>query len=130
MNRNFVRKAGLQVPQYITDLLKQRHPTVEIMWDVRAKKFCLVQTVRSVSQLIRYIPVPFNLKDTVYHLDSIHPRRFVGKWAQEKFLAGLDENPALAAAKKRSADAIREGSSDLWNALTGRKLVSLASLKG
>ena len=70
--RNFVRKAGQQVPNAVTRLMKTRHPTVEIMWEDGMKRWCLVQTIKGVSMLITMLGSPTKfasptLQNTVYY---------------------------------------------------------------
>lgn len=125
--RYFVKKAGFQVPRHVERLLKQRHPTVDILWEAKTRAWAIVQTIGGISMLVRFLSPGEQptLANTVYYLDSIHPNRLRSKAAQERFLAKLDENPAAADAKRRAQDAVRVGSSDLYDRLTGRKVITL-----
>lgn len=126
--RRFVKKVGQQVPEMITRLMRVRHPTVEIMWEPQANRWCLVQTLMGVSSLITFLGTadryePPTLANTVYYLDRIHPSRFESKFDQERMLREIDENKESENIRKRSADRITEGSRDLYNALTNRLVI-------
>lgn len=123
-----VRKAGLQVPSYVRSMLARRHPTVDVLWDRTHKCYCLVQTVGGRSHFIRPLQGRPTLANTVYYLDSIHPRNFTGKFAQERFLKDLDQNERLEASTKRSKDQLREGHSEMFNVLSKRRVFSLDRL--
>lgn len=118
--KRFVRKAGLQVPKHIERLMAMRHPTVSILCERRTMKFCLVQHVRGRDFLICRIADRPTLANTVYFLDRCHPSRFKGKWAQERALRAMDENPEIARVAERSRLMVADGSKDLWNALNNR----------
>lgn len=120
--RRFVKKAGFQVPQVVLRHMRRMHPSVEILWSPQAKKYCMVQTVCGVSQMICSIKGTPNLANTVYYLNSIHPSRFASKYARERLLASMDESEQAARVARRAKDQIRDGSSELFNQLTGRKV--------
>ena len=119
---SYTRKAGDQVPKHITRLMRMRHPTVSILWDNANKKWCLVQNCRGQTHFITFLAQGVTLANTVYYLDSIHPTRLSSKWARERFLADLDKNATAAAVSNVARDMVRDGSSDLFNALTNRKV--------
>lgn len=121
----FVRKAGAQIPEHVLEAMERRHPNVRILWDWRANLWCLVQSVRGKEVLIRYCgsqkrPEAPTLANTVYVLDRSHPSNFASAKEREKLLAGVDANPGLVAAQKRSQVAIADGSRDMFNALNRR----------
>lgn len=126
LTRNqYIRKPGAQVPQHVLDLMDQLHPTVEIMWDNRTDRWVLVQTIGGISQLVSRLPkgqLP-TVANTVYVLNACHPSRLRSEYARERFLAKLDENPAARDAERRASDAIRVGSSDLFDQMHGRVVV-------
>jgi hypothetical protein len=123
----FVRKAGGQVPPHVLEAMERRHPNVAILWDHQANRWALVQNCRGIQFFIRHLGdkrhfEPPTLFNTVNFLDRSHPSNFASRKAQDDLLSKIDENPGLTAAKKRSSDAIREGSSDLFNAINRRVL--------
>lgn len=118
----FTRKVGQQIPKHIRKLMAQRHPTVAILWDRGAEKWCLVQQVRGRNHLIDFIRGTMTLDNTVYALDRMHPANFHSKWQKQRFLDQLDDNRVASAVEKDSRDRVREGSSDLWNVLTNRRV--------
>lgn len=125
--RYYVRKAGGQVPRHVTAAMQRLHPTVDILWESVARRWAMVQTIGGISQLVRFLgerETP-TLANTVYYLNSIHPSRLKSKWAQERFLAQMDENPLAKDAQRRSADAIRVGSSDLYDQMRNRKVFAI-----
>lgn len=127
--RHYVKKAGWQIPKHILDMLAQRHPTVEILWEARVQRWAIVQTIGGVSQLLRCLPhgEPPSLQNTVYYCDQMQRDLYSlrTKWGQERFLQKLDDNPRVLAAEKRAKDAIREGSGDLYDRMTGRKVIAV-----
>lgn len=101
------------------------HPTVDILWEARARQWALVQTIGGVSQLVRFLgpgTMP-TLANTVYYLNSIHPARLASQYEQERFLEKLDRNVLAESARRSAQDAIREGSSDLYDRLTNRRVI-------
>lgn len=132
-SRSYVtRKAGQQPPAMVLELLSKRHPTVSLLWETKANRWCLVQTIRGKSQLICFLgnsrryEAP-TLKNTVYYLDSIHPSKLSSKAAIDKFIEKMDNPDEVAAAQKRARDRIRQGSNDLWNALNNRRVIPVRS---
>lgn len=128
--RKFVRKSGYQVPDAIQKLMRARHPTVAILWEATAKRWCLVQTVRGISSLIRFLGTadkyePPTISNTVYYLDSIHPSRFRSKFSKERFLSSLDRSKEMLEAQKRAQNQITEGSKDAYNAFTKRLVLTM-----
>lgn len=125
--RYYVRKAGTQIPAHVQRLLKMLHPTVDILWEARARQWAIVQTIGGISQLVRCLGpgVMPTLANTVYYLNSIHPARLVSESAKARFLESLDSNPLADAARKSAQDAVREGSSDLYDRLTNRRVIPI-----
>lgn len=124
--RQFVRKVGQQVPESITRLMRSRHPTVELMWEANAMRWCLTQTVRAQTFLITILHkrgayVPPTLANTVYYLDAIHPSRFASDSAKKKLLEGLDQSDEADSVEQRSRDQIAEGSKDIFDLMTHKK---------
>ena len=123
----FIQKAGYQVPDYIQDLMEALHPTVQILWDPKESRWALVQTIGGVADCVRRLgagEMP-TLPNTVYYLNACHPSRLRSKFAREQFLQKLDENPRLRDVDRRSSDAIRQGSSDLFDRMHGRVVVPI-----
>lgn len=127
--RCYVKKAGWQVPRHILDMLAMRHPTVEILWEARVKRWALVQTIGGITQLLRFLRHGESptLANTVYHVDSLQRDLYSlrTKWGQERFLQKMDANPAAIAAERRARDAIRVGSSDLYDQMTNRRVIAV-----
>jgi len=115
------------VPQHVRRMLARLHPTVEILWENTAMRWAIVQTVGGISQLVRFLGEQESptLANTVYYLTSIHPSRFLSKAAQDRFLASMDESEQARDAARRSQDAVHAGSSDLYDQMRGRRVLTL-----
>lgn len=120
----------MQVSDRVVSLLKARHPTCDILWECRAQRWCIVQTVRGRTELVRILGTADRyeaptIANTVYYLDSIHPSRFRTSAAIDKFLEQMDNPASVAEAQKRAQDRIRQGSVDLWNAMNNRRVIPI-----
>ena len=128
--RKFVRKVGQQASPRITALLQRRHPTVELLWEAHAERWCLVQTVRNQCFLIRILEdkgeyLAPTVENTVYFLDLIHPSNFTSEAAKDRLLAELDRSQEAEDIERRSKEQITEGSKDLYNVMTNRKVLTV-----
>lgn len=124
------QKVGGQPPKVVSDLLRKRHPTVRLMWADKQQRWCLVEwPAGKPPVMLRVLAGPRGefvaptLVNTVFVLDRMHPSNFSSARARERLLAELDRNEESAAIERRARDRIRAGSSDLWNAISGRKLI-------
>lgn len=128
--RHYTRKCGAQVPDMVADLLAQRHPTVSILWERQIERWCLVQIQNGETHLIAILgdqsryEAP-TISNTVYYLDKIHPSKIRSEFAKQKFLEGLDRSDEMKGVQKRAGEQISDGSKDLFNALTNRKILTI-----
>ena len=125
LSNRAIRKAGMQVPDYIQDLMSSLHPTVDIMWDTSANVWVMVQTIGRKSQIVgRLRPgEPLTLQNTVYHLNKIHPHNFRTPYQRDRLLKELDESEVNRDLERSAADARRVGSGELYDKLKGRIVV-------
>lgn len=129
-HRRHVRKVGYQIPEHVLELMAIRHPTVQILWEPRLRRWALVQFDRGGTHFIGLLGTPKRyqhptIQNTVVYLDRIHPRRFRSEFQKQRFLNQLDRNPLEADVKRRASDAIRQGSIDLFNRINGRKVLRM-----
>lgn len=122
-------KVGHLPARQVVDTLRQRHPNVRLMWAENIKRWCLVQVDRDPVFLLRVLQdkrgrfMHPNLSNSVYLLDRMHPRNFRHFFQQDRFLKSIDDVKENRDVERRSRDAIREGSSELFKAMTSRKVI-------
>jgi len=126
--REYTRKAGMQVPQHVTDLLHRLHPTVQVLWHTNRRRWCMVGFDKGGSYLICMIEgrdksyaVP-SIANTVSVLNRLHWRHIATAAAKQRLEADLDSRILKDAMRKKreKSDQIREGSIALFNKMTNR----------
>lgn len=127
LNKRFVKKTGHQVPKAILRAMNRLHPNVQIMWNDRAQRWCLVGHDRNGSYLISTISrngqfAPPMMENTVYFLNRMHPANSHKFSALRQLERDLDATPENDAIRKSKSDQIREGSVALWDRMNNKRV--------
>lgn len=127
------KKAGHKPNPIVARELRRRFPSVRLWWATDVKRWALVQVwPGQMPWLIRVLKgqrgeyVAPTLRNTVHHLDSIHPSRFT-HWAAQRFLNELDESERLlGVAKEREQEPLRREIADrVYSAMHPKAIVTV-----
>lgn len=113
----------MQVPKHVLRELKRRHPTISILWSGQTSQWILMQETGGAAHFVHAFSGLPTMANTVKVLDKAHWRNWEDKRDQERQLHEIDNSHVDKSREADRQDMIREGSSELFNRLTNRKVI-------